>query len=128
MKSWICPRGHKNDIDDATCYLCGAASTVKPKEEKGIKKASDHRANQLAKYNAEVEKWKKGKCCVMCDWEGKKNTNITCHHMQGKEGALLLDKSKWVPLCIVHHVWVSEHSKEAIELGISLLRNSTPGI
>lgn len=96
------------------------------KEPKPIRKNSKSREAQMNEYLKKVAKWKKGKICLMCDWEGKKNTDISCHHMGGKEGALLLDHTKWIPLCFTHHTWATEHSKEAIELGISLPRNSTP--
>ena len=37
-RSWICEKGHKNDLSEETCYLCGGASTVEVKEVKPIEK------------------------------------------------------------------------------------------
>lgn len=124
MKGWICKQGHKNDADSVVCFLCGGESTVKIKESLWVKKNSDKRAEQMKLYLKKAAIWKKGKICLMCDWEGKNNTDVTPHHQQGRGGDLLLDFKKIVPLCLKHHVWVTEHSKEAIELGISLPRNS----
>lgn len=89
------------------------------------KKQSDKRAAQVNEYNAKVKKWKEGKTCVMCDWEGLKKPCEHAHHPAGREGERLLNFSELVPLCAKHHIWVTEHSKEAIELGISKPRNAT---
>jgi hypothetical protein len=126
MKSWLCPEGHKNDYSSEKCFLCGSVSTVRVKEAKGPKKNSDKREEQMKLYLKKASLWKKGKTCLMCDWEGKKNTDVTPHHQKGREGELLLDFSKIIPLCPKHHAWATEHSKEAIELGISLPRNQKP--
>lgn len=123
MKSWLCPQGHKNALADATCFLCGAQSTVKVKEAKTIQKTSDKREEQMKLYLKKASVWLKGKVCLMCDLEGKKNTDVQPHHKQGREGDLLLDFSKIIPLCPKHHAWATEHSKEAIALGVSIARN-----
>lgn len=44
------------------------------------------------------------------------------HHKAGREGKLLLDKSKWLAICHNCHVYITENSREAIELGLSLSR------
>lgn len=89
------------------------------------KKQSDKRAGQVNEYNAKVKKWKEGKTCVMCDWEGLKRPCEHAHHPAGREGERLLNFAELVPLCAKHHIWVTDHSKEAIELGISKPRNAT---
>lgn len=94
------------------------------KEPTYLNKVSDKRSIQLQQYNSKVERWKKGKNCLMCDWEGVKKPCEHAHHQEGREGNRLLDFTKIVPLCAKHHIWVTEHSKEAIELGISLPRNT----
>lgn len=45
------------------------------------------------------------------------------HHMQGREGELLFDESKWLAACHNCHTWITEHSAEAIAKGLSLRRN-----
>lgn len=98
-----------------------ASKPVKP--VKPLRKASVKRQKQLDEYNAQVKEWKKGKICVMCDWEGKTKPCEHAHHPAGREGGRLLNFTELIPLCAKHHIWVTEHSKEAIELGISLPRN-----
>ena len=44
------------------------------------------------------------------------------HHTGGRVGADLLDKTKWKGGCHACHVWVTDHPKEAIELGFSIKR------
>jgi hypothetical protein len=44
------------------------------------------------------------------------------HHMAGRVGPLLLDESRWMPLCRDCHRWATEHPAAAIEQGISLPR------
>lgn len=44
------------------------------------------------------------------------------HHMEGRTGENYLDTTKWKSGCHVCHVWVTDHSKEAIELGLSIKR------
>lgn len=46
------------------------------------------------------------------------------HHMAGRSGDLLCDTEKWLVVCYKCHAWITEHSKEAIEMGLSLRRNS----
>lgn len=97
--------------------LTGLRRSGKPKP------VSEKRKGQLDEYNAKVKKWKEGKTCVMCDWEGLKKPCEHAHHPAGREGERLLNFAELVPLCAKHHIWVTEHSKEAIELGVSLPRN-----
>ena len=44
------------------------------------------------------------------------------HHMQGRVGGLLLDESKWLPLCRDCHREVTVRPRWAIEQGYSLPR------
>lgn len=97
--------------------------TPTPLKRTPIKKVSPKRKEENTRYSRDVKKWKQGKFCVMCDWQGWKNTNVTNHHQMGRTNALLNDQTKWLPLCLKHHEWATKHSKEAIELGISLPRN-----
>jgi len=54
---------------------------------------------------------------------GCTQTTTEVHHMEGREGALLLDTTKWLGVCHNCHQRITEHSREAIELGLSLPRN-----
>lgn len=54
-----------------------------------------------------------------CAIGGEQATEV--HHMQGR-GSLLLDESKWLPLCRDHHRQVTENPRWAIAEGWSLPR------
>lgn len=54
-----------------------------------------------------------------CAIGGERATEV--HHMAGR-GHLLLDESKWLPLCSDHHRQVTEHPRWAVESGWSLPR------
>ena len=41
------------------------------------------------------------------------------HHRRGRVGALFLDERYWSAVCAPCHRWITEHPREAIELGIS---------
>lgn len=131
-----CERKRTGTLDICETHRAAQAKkerkATEPKKERAYlqrggppKKVSDKRAAQLKDYNSQVEEWKKDKTCLMCDWEGLKKPCEHAHHSAGREGDRLLDFTKLVPLCAKHHIWATEHSKEAIELGISLPRNQT---
>ncbi len=46
------------------------------------------------------------------------------HHRQGRMGDLLTDTSKWLAVCWSCHNFITEHSNEAFELGLSIRRNT----
>lgn len=46
------------------------------------------------------------------------------HHKQGREGWILLIVRWWLPVCKPCHDHITEHSEEAIELGLSMQRNT----
>lgn len=50
----------------------------------------------------------------------KKATEV--HHAAGRENDRLNDKAFWVAICRPCHRWITEHSAEAIELGLSVRR------
>lgn len=52
---------------------------------------------------------------------------LQVHHMAGREGDLLFDKSKFLCVCNNCHRWITDHSREAIENGWSLSRHSKNG-
>lgn len=91
-----------------------------PKATKPIKKRSEKRATEEGIYSKLVAVWKKGKTCAV---EGCGLPCADCHHMQGREGALLLDTSKWLPVCAEHHAQITVDSAWAIREGYSLNRN-----
>ena len=48
---------------------------------------------------------------------------VDIHHQKGRENDLLLDTNYWMAICRDHHIYYTEHSKEAIEEGVSYKRN-----
>lgn len=90
------------------------------KSTKPIKKRSDKRATEEGIYLKLVTIWKRGKTCGV---DGCGLPCVDCHHMAGREGALLLDASKWFPVCQEHHRQITVDSAWAIEMGYSLPRN-----
>ncbi len=135
----VCLRCQFRVIENHETFLCASCSADDRKAErqaikdslkkkatpiakatKPIKKRSEKRATEEQIYGKLVAVWKKGKTCAV---EGCGLPCDDCHHQAGKEGALLLDASKWLPMCRGHHTYFTEHSAEAIELGYSLNRN-----
>jgi hypothetical protein len=47
---------------------------------------------------------------------------LECHHMKGRDGALLTDTDNFMAACAPCHAWVTENSKQAIEMGLSISR------
>ena len=47
------------------------------------------------------------------------------HHQRGRENERLLDTNYFMAVCHAHHVEYTKNSKEAIEKGISVHRNTT---
>lgn len=44
------------------------------------------------------------------------------HHKAGKIGKLYLDENNFLAICRPCHTWVTDHPKEAVEMGLSKLR------
>lgn len=58
----------------------------------------------------------------VCEVEECHNPSTEIHHQRGKENEKLLDTNYFMAVCRDHHTYYTEHSKEAIEKGISLKR------
>ena len=52
---------------------------------------------------------------------GQFKENLTVHHTKGR-GLYYLDKATWIPLCLSCHEWVTDNSKQAIDMGLSQSR------
>lgn len=87
-------------------------------KRKAIKRISESQKERLMKYYARVKEWIKDKQCAIC---GNKATD--CHHKQGRRGTLLLDETKWLPVCRKCHQCITQDSRWAIENGYSELRS-----
>lgn len=92
------------------------------RSSKPIKKVAEKRKYSLTQYYADRAVFLKSRplCEVGLSCCKKKATEI--HHAAGRENHLLNLQAYWVPICRPCHTWITEHSKEAIEMGFSVRR------
>jgi hypothetical protein len=82
---------------------------------KAIAKTGDKLKEDLKVYRKEARRYlTQHPQCGIC-----KQPSSTIHHRQGRIGELLLDKSKWLSLCLPCHQRVTEDSAWAIKNGYS---------
>jgi hypothetical protein len=82
---------------------------------KAINKTSDKLKEELKTYRKEARRFlSQHPLCAIC-----KQPATTVHHKAGRIGELLLDKSKWLQLCLPCHQQVTEDSAWAIKNGYS---------
>lgn len=87
---------------------------------KPIPKRTKKREKQEREYSRlRNEFLEQNKHCARCN---KKATQV--HHVAGRVGGLLTDVTNFLPVCSPCHIWITENSKEAIELGLSKRRNT----
>lgn len=84
-----------------------------------INKVSATQKIKNAAYNARVKEWKKEPENAMCCFPGCNMPVDDNHHAGGKIGPNLMDETKWKPLCRPHHIYVTDHSAEAVRLGLT---------
>ena len=93
----------------------------KPKP-KGIKPRSKKRAIQEREYAKKRKEYLSNHLYCEMRLEGCLIVANQIHHIESREGNLLTDTSNFMACCHPCHAWVTEHSKEAIELGLSVSR------
>lgn len=93
-------------------------------KRKAIKQVSTKRQKQLSEYSRERIKFLEVHQGCQANLSGCTGLASEIHHQQGKENELLLDQDKWLAICRSCHTWVTEHSGEAICMGLSLRRNA----
>lgn len=129
MKTCIV-EGCQNLVEGRT-DMCGSHNFLARKEEKQAKKihvvkqpnkVSEHRAEELKEYS----KLRAGYLAKFpfCEEDGCTLKSSEIHHQRGREGKRLLDINYFIALCHDHHVYYTNHSKEAIEKGISVNRTA----
>ena len=94
------------------------------KSTKPIKQVSVKQQKNTRTYTKVRSEWMQHKD----ECEAKLNhvcTGLACevHHMEGREGDLLLDTDKWLAVCHACHRWITDNSGKAIAMGLSLRRN-----
>lgn len=89
--------------------------TPTPAKRRWIRPVSASRRRLLNAYTRRATAWKVGKVCAYpaC---GKPCRDV--HHSAGRVGRLLLDESRWIPVCRPHHDWIGANPAEARRLGL----------
>jgi hypothetical protein len=88
------------------------------KKPSKIKAASEKRILALAQYKAQRIVFLKEHLICGADLDGCRKKATEVHHKIGR-GIHLNDTEHWLAICRNCHTWITEHSKEAIELGLS---------
>jgi hypothetical protein len=91
------------------------------KVKKPIRKVSKKRAIEIREYLEKKAKYLQ--IFPICQAKGCGKPSTDLHHRQGRNGSKLTDETLFMALCFDHHEYYTEHSAEAIEDGISLLRS-----
>ena len=111
------------------CASCNHAARKAERQAKKMQivrpmpKVTEKRADQLQEYYAiKAEFLIANPCCAV---EGCYLKSVDVHHAKGRQGDLLTNTKWFVPICRKHHDYFQEHSKEAIEKGISVSRTKT---
>lgn len=99
-----------------------AKPTVSKKERVRIKPRSNKRAKQEREYARLAKEYLASHLYCEAKLEGCRIVANQCHHISGRQGALLTDVSNLMAICDPCHAWITEHSKEAIEMGLSKSR------
>lgn len=104
----------------------GPKDSSRPKGK--IRVRSPRRAAEERRYNKRVKEWlqePENEVCRVCQGEQEEMPNraTECHHMKSRIGALLMDERYWLPICRMHHIFITEHSLWAIQNRYSLPRN-----
>lgn len=108
----------------ATCYNC-ARKHFKPiqasKTTKPIQKVSDKQSKLLREYSRLREQYLRQHPICQAKVKCKGRIASDLHHQKGR-GKYLCDTTFFLSTCRECHDWITEHSKEAIELGLSVSR------
>lgn len=87
-----------------------------------IAKRSTKRAKQEREYARLAKEFLADKLYCEAKLEGCLIVASECHHLEGRQGALLTDKNNFMAICRPCHAWITEHSAEAIKMGLSISR------
>lgn len=97
---------------------------IDKKKKVNIKPIADKRAKQIEAYRILRDEFMKSHTTCEALLPGcQVSIGLELHHTKGKENELLLDTRYWKVLCHNCHSWITEHSKEAIEMGFSTSRH-----
>ena len=100
------------------------AAEVKPEKKKSqpINKVSGHKRILITIYST-IREWflSEHKCCA-AGLEGCTKNATEVHHMAGKIGLFMIMSQYFLAICPSCHRWITDHSKQAILMGLSLPR------
>ena len=123
MKCANCKQSFTPTWRGQSCCSAECAYQAK-KNGKGMKKKSDNREKMERTYYSLRESWlsrpENRMCAVKLDGCMIQATEV--HHKKGREGVLLIDQSKWLPVCRFCHDFITENSRWAISKGFSISR------
>jgi hypothetical protein len=128
----LCCNCETRPIENHDTGLCAScAAMFRKAERQAIKDASKVKKpiRKVSKKRAIETRWyleKKAKYMEIfpiCQAKGCGKPSTDLHHRQGRQGSKLTDDTLFMALCFDHHEYYTEHSAEAIEDGISLLRS-----
>jgi ribosomal protein L37E len=132
-----CPSCGSDKVENKETGECASCGSARRKAErrkvvvkKPLKKVSDKKQNDIDQYAVLRQAFLLRKWCAV---HGKPCLPDQVHHQKGKVGfcddiardkgiPALLDIRYWIPVCHEAHDWITEHSNEAIEQGISFKR------
>ena len=113
--------------DTGLCATCGFENrrlerqANKVKIVKPVKKITEKRAKQNREYLEMREHFLEQ--YPVCGVAGCQNKSTEIHHRAGRANDLLTNPENFLQICSEHHIYYTEHSKEAIENQISKLRS-----
>lgn len=97
-------------------------AAVIPTKRKAIAPVSKKKLKELQTYRKNRDEYFKEK--PVCEFLGCNCKEITLHHMAGRIGSLLTDKTNFRSLCLEHHEYVELHPEETKRLDLSRERLS----
>lgn len=98
-----------------------------PRPIKKVRQVSERRKIANKQYSAVRSLWLPGHKICEAQLPGCTDKATEVHHMKGREGELLLITTYWLAVCSSCHRWITDNSRDAIELGLSLRRHEGCG-
>jgi len=90
---------------------------LKQSKQKPIAKVSSKQLERLKVYSTAKKEYFADH--PRCEFPGCSSLEKTLHHMCGRNGDLLFNKTFFKTLCPRHHEWVEQHPTSAKEIGLS---------
>lgn len=95
-----------------------------PRNTSKIKPISDKREGRMRIYKVLADAFKEAHPNCEARLEGCEGKTTEVHHKAGRENYMLIDAREFLAVCSKCHRWITDHSKEAIEMGLCKRRNT----